>query len=217
MRRSKCSTSSTKGGSRPGAPGPSGSPPKPSDGVPETKGGDPELPPSPPGPLSSSRLKSDGLKLGADYRAVGPSLYAYLVLCHGGGGVRLPRAGRRGSVRFAGGAGAVRRCGCGRGVRVQTGAPAAQAGASTQAAAAAARRGGRVRRRRDDVLRWTARGNRAPSRWASCRRCRLYMIAAAPRRRERRGVAVMLMMISVVDDPASSTACRGQLLRPSVD
>ena len=72
------------------------SPPKPSDGVPETKGGDPELPPSAPGPLSSSRLKSDGLKLGSDYRAIGPSLYAYLVLCHGGDGVRLPRA--RGAV-----------------------------------------------------------------------------------------------------------------------
>ena len=72
------------------------SPPKPSDGVPETKGGDPELPPSAPGPLSSSRLKSDGLKLGSDYRAIGPSLYAYLVLCHGGGGARLPRA--RGAV-----------------------------------------------------------------------------------------------------------------------
>jgi len=72
------------------------SPPKPSDGVPETKGGDPELPPSAPGPLSSSRLKSDGLKLGSDYRAIGPSLFAYLVLCHGGGGGRLPRA--RGAV-----------------------------------------------------------------------------------------------------------------------
>ena len=72
------------------------SPPKPSDGVPETKGGDPELPPSPPGPLSTSRLKSDGLKLGSDYRAIGPSLYAYLVLCHGGGGRQA--AARAGAV-----------------------------------------------------------------------------------------------------------------------
>ena len=64
------------------------SPPKPSNGVPETKGGDPELPPSPPGPLLNSRLiGADRLKLCADYRAIGPPLYAYLVLCHGGDGV----------------------------------------------------------------------------------------------------------------------------------
>ena len=90
--KSKCSTSSTNR-PRPGAPGLL-EPSQTSDGGRRRA----EIPSClvPPGPLSASRLKSDGLKLGSDYRAIGPSLYAYLVLCHGGGGVRLPRA--RGAV-----------------------------------------------------------------------------------------------------------------------
>lgn len=71
------------------------SPPALGAGVPEAKGPtlDPELPPAPPGPLANARLCSGAsFKLCADYRAVGPSLFAYLALCHGGDNVKLPRA-----------------------------------------------------------------------------------------------------------------------------